>query len=129
MLLLCFINMFCKCFLMYLMISLYLPTSIHDLTIIFVHYYHILCYFCIFKAFVFTNYFIYHLFFCIYKVYILPFNPFQSISAPFFKLFYMYFTFIFRYSSQIFLLTAFFNYFFSYSLFTFINIFVIIISK
>ena len=130
MLLLCFINMFYKCFLIYLMISLYLFTVNHRIADSICAY---LLYSFMFYAFskqlFLQKYFIYLSSSHGYKVLYFTFSFIFSLSQISFSLFYMSFTFIYDYLYNFFFFFALFSCFFSFSLFTFVNIFVIIITK
>lgn len=130
MLLLCFINIFYKCFLIYLMISLYLFTVNHRITdSICAYLLYLFLFYTFSKQLFLQKYFIYLSSSHGYKVLYITFLSFSVFHRFLFRFFYMSFTFIYDYLYNSFFFFTLFSYIFLFSLFTFVNIFVIIITK
>ena len=130
MLLLCFINMFYKYFLIYLMISLYLFTVNHRIADSICAYLLYLFLFYVFSKQLFLQNALYISFQAtVIRFYTSLFSLIFSLSQISFLLFYMSFTFIYDYLYNSFFFFTLFSYIFLFSLFTFVNIFVIIITK
>ena len=130
MLLLCFINIFYKCFLIYLMISLYLFTVNHRIADSIYAYLLYLFMFYAFSKQLFLQNTLYISFQAtVIRFYTSLFSLIFSLSQISFSLFYMSFTFIYDYLYNSLFFFTLFSCIFLFSLFTFVNIFVIIITK